>query len=653
MQPGQAFGPFTLEEKLGAGAMGVVWRAAYTKTGQRVAIKIMMPGLDDHNANAQDRFEREAEILKQFSHPNIVRLFGVGKFQGRRYYAMEYIEGETLDRVIARRDRMTWEEVVALGKQLCAALQHAHERGIIHRDLKPSNLMVLRDGTVKLTDFGIAKDMDRTQLTSENCTVGTASYMSPEQCRGERDLTHKSDLYSLGVVFYELATGRKPFEAENAMEMFMQHVSGKFERPSRRALELPIWFDNLICQLLEKKPEQRPRDAAMVGDVLGTIQEKVEAQQSAGVEVATRKRAERRRGGAVRTEADREVLRTLAGRPKRKEPVVHFYQRWWFVAGGVVLVLGGIGTILFLALWLWPRSSVDKLYARAKPLMESPNPDEDWPRAIDPDGGPLIQFERYHADEKGERADQMRQWLGAARKREAEKLVRKYVRFKKEKRPLQVQAQGEVQEEAFAAAWAEEEGDIARAAQRWAKVKELGGKSGWGLLAEARQQQIAALAAEERRLAKHLDDLRDLDYKPSLSPEQRELAQALRYERFGDQFRAYQEFEKLRQKYEKEPDSAFWYLFAAKKANELKPDPGTGDDDDKRNTLIARRLADAQEKKRGQYYADARLTFLDIVALYGSDKRLKDDNKLKKLVDEATQGLEDLKKLLQSGSGGS
>ena len=104
MQPGQAFGPFTLEEKLGAGAMGVVWRAVYTKTGQRVAIKIMMPGLDDHNANAQDRFEREAEILKQFSHPNIVRLFGVGKFQGRRYYAMEYVEGETLDRVIARRD---------------------------------------------------------------------------------------------------------------------------------------------------------------------------------------------------------------------------------------------------------------------------------------------------------------------------------------------------------------------------------------------------------------------------------------------------------------------------------------------------------------------------------------------------------------------
>src|SRR6476646_8850685 len=106
MQPGQAFGPFTLEEKLGAGAMGVVWRAVYTKTGQRVAIKIMTPGLDDTNSSAVDRFE-----------------------------------GEALDRIVARRDRMTWEEVVTLGQQLCAALQHAHERGVIHRDLKPSNLM--------------------------------------------------------------------------------------------------------------------------------------------------------------------------------------------------------------------------------------------------------------------------------------------------------------------------------------------------------------------------------------------------------------------------------------------------------------------------------------------------------------------------------
>ncbi len=279
MLVGQQLGPFAIDKELGAGAMGAVYRARYVKTGQVVAVKVMAPGLGDANPNAVARFEREAAILKQLNHPNIVRLFGVGKYQGTRYYAMEYVVGESLDRVMSRRGRMTWEEVVELGQQLCAALQHAHEAGVVHRDLKPSNLMILPDGTLKLTDFGIAKDLDVTALTSANCTVGTASYMSPEQCRGERDITHKSDLYSLGVVFYELITGRKPFNADNAMEMFMLHVQGTFERPSRLVLDLPVWMDNLICQLLEKKPEQRPFDAAMVHNALGAVQEKVEAQQ--------------------------------------------------------------------------------------------------------------------------------------------------------------------------------------------------------------------------------------------------------------------------------------------------------------------------------------------------------------------------------------
>src|SRR5207244_2745486 len=142
--------------------------------------------------------------------------------------AMDYVQGESLDKTLARRDRFSWEEVVTLGQQLCSALQHAHDKGVIHRDLKPSNLMVLADGTLKLTDFGIAKDLDVTALTEAHCTVGTASYMSPEQCRGQA-LTHKSDIYSLGIVFYELLTGKKPFVSENVMDMFMMHVKGKFE----------------------------------------------------------------------------------------------------------------------------------------------------------------------------------------------------------------------------------------------------------------------------------------------------------------------------------------------------------------------------------------------------------------------------------------
>ena len=305
MLVGQQIGPFLIDRELGSGAMGTVYRGVYSESGIYVAIKLMAPALGTTNSNAAHRFEREAAILKNLRHPNIVRLFGIGKTHGTRYYAMEYIEGESLDKVMARRERMTWEEIIELGQQLCSALQHAHEKGVIHRDLKPSNLMVLRDGTLKLTDFGIAKDMESTALTSANCTVGTASYMSPEQCRGERDLSNKSDLYSLGIVFYELVTGRKPFNADNAMEMFMQHVSGTFERPSRLVPDLPIWFDNLICQMLEKKPEHRPLDAHMVANTLNTIQEKVEAQQSAGVDAARSRRIDRKRDGTKLDEGDR------------------------------------------------------------------------------------------------------------------------------------------------------------------------------------------------------------------------------------------------------------------------------------------------------------------------------------------------------------
>ncbi len=362
MMPGKEVGPFVVERELGFGAIGAVFLARY-KTGQLVALKFIGAGVT--NPKAFDRFEREAEILKQLKHPNIVRLFGHGKHQKLPYYAMEYIEGQTLAEVLQRRGKLPWEEVVALGKQLCAALQYAHELGIVHRDLKPSNLMVQPDGTLKLTDFGIAKDLDSTQLTSEQCTVGTASYMSPEQCKGDRSLTHRSDLYSLGVVLYEMLTGHKPFEADSAMQMFLNHVQGKFERPSREVMDIPPWLDTLVCQLLEKKPDKRPFDAAVVGGALDQVLEKVTAQQSAGVDALT--------GGtmtgmrlATRTLAgeDREAARTLAHslgkKKKRKKP---YYKRAWFQAIWISLGLVFIGGMIVLAV---QPPSADSLYNQAE-----------------------------------------------------------------------------------------------------------------------------------------------------------------------------------------------------------------------------------------------------------------------------------------------
>src|SRR5205814_3731217 len=166
------------------------------------------------------------------------------------------------------------------------ALQYAHDKGIIHRDLKPSNLMVMRDGTLKLADFGIANDMDVTALTGHNSTIGTAAYMSPEQCKGDRHLTNKSDLYSLGIVLYELLTGKKPFVAEATVDMFLKHVNEVPVRPSKLIPDLPVWLDNLVMFLVEKEKDKRPLDAATVKKMLEDIEEKVRTQHSAGADVA-------------------------------------------------------------------------------------------------------------------------------------------------------------------------------------------------------------------------------------------------------------------------------------------------------------------------------------------------------------------------------
>ncbi len=411
MKTGQQIGPFEIEKELGSGAMGTVFRARYAKEGQPpqiVAIKVVSAGLGG-NQRALERFEREVSILKQLQHPNIVRILAAGRVHKSPFYAMEYVEGETLDTVLQRRDRCTWEEVVEIGKQLCAALEHAHDKGIVHRDLKPTNLMVTREGVLKLTDFGIAKDLDRTGLTSAHCTVGTAAYMSPEQCRGDTNLTHKSDLYSTGVMLYELLTGRKPFHADNVVQMFKMHAEGKFERPSRLALEIPIWLDTLVCQLLEKKPEHRPLDAATVARALGEVQQKVETLKSAGVEVA---RQVAKAGAAE----DRETAKTLL-KPFRKKPKKgkRANLELWLKAGGGVAALAAVIAALVLGLRPPP---AEKRYEKGVKLVEQ---GERFIEEGDPDRGQATWYDAEHkylaelAGSDGPLAEKARQQLDIIR----------------------------------------------------------------------------------------------------------------------------------------------------------------------------------------------------------------------------------------------
>jgi predicted Ser/Thr protein kinase len=546
---GQQVGPFVIDKELGSGAMGAVYRGRYTtKKGVLVAIKVMAPGLGTSNSRAAERFEREAEILKQLNHPNIVRLFAVGKHQGVRYIAMEYLQGESLDKVMARRGRMSWEEVVELGQQLCLALQHAHQKGIIHRDLKPSNLMVLPDGTLKLTDFGIAKDTDVTQLTSANCTVGTAAYMSPEQCKGERNLSHKSDLYSLGVLLYELITGRKPFNAENAMEMFMLHVQGTFPRPAKLVMELPVWLDTLICQLLEKKPENRPLDAAMVYNALGSVKEKVEAQQSAGVDVARRRMIDRAPGAPKLDAEDKETARFLLKgkmRPPGRKAGRPFYEKAWFQAAGILTILAGLGLALY---FVFRPPSPDKLYAAADRTLKSIVAD---PTAADAGDG-LIRAYLSNDDHRGKldevrdrdhgavgeylrryeaqlsrdpRTKQMRQWADAIDCAVCERQLMRHLAGSKYVHP-----EGDLEKLAFAAADAEKEAEkgdkLREAIHKWQQVKE-GTDRAWTRTAE-RHLPLCVEAARVLAYEKYADLQRAkalcdrLEKETSARPEEQE-----------------------------------------------------------------------------------------------------------------------------------
>ncbi len=500
MLVGQQLGPFAIDKELGSGAIGAVYRGTYSKTGKRVAIKIMAPGLGKDSASA--RFEREAAILKQFNHPNIVRLIGIGRYHSTPYYAMEYIEGESLDKILGRRGKLTWEEVADFGMQLCAALQHAHEAGVIHRDLKPSNLMILKDGkTLKLTDFGIAKDTDVTALTSANCTVGTAAYMSPEQCRGERDLTAKSDLYSLGIVFYELLTGKKPFEAENAMEVFLKHVQEVPKRPIHQpgCLDIPGWLDTLVNQLMEKKPEQRPLNAAMVYGVLQDIREKAEAQQSAGVVAAKKKLLDTPRDQRQIEDEDRDAARTLLGGKgrlkKKRKNRTGFFGGVLFQASALVALLAGAGLIL----WLVTRPpSPEKLYEQSRKLMETNNP-ADWDKAA-ADRGPMALYLKHYAGRPGKETEQVLKWLEQVDLSQCERMLEKYV-SRQGKAGLQVESQNKAEEAAFEAALAENQGNLDKAKKLWDNIKdEYGPGSGyprWGRIAEQHGKEVARALEQE------------------------------------------------------------------------------------------------------------------------------------------------------------
>ena len=250
---------YRLERKLGSGGMADVWLAEDQELGRHVAVKI----LHERYANDEqfvERFRREATHAAGLSHPNIVSIFDRGVADGSYYIVMEYIEGRTLKELIVTRGPCPLPVAISYTRQILAALRYAHKNGIIHRDIKPHNVIVDREGRVKVADFGIAR-AGASEMTEAGSIVGTAQYLSPEQARGA-PVDESSDLYSTGIVLYELLTGTVPFTGETPVEIAMKHLSQTPETPSALRKDIPHDLDLVVLRALAKEPAERYRTAA-------------------------------------------------------------------------------------------------------------------------------------------------------------------------------------------------------------------------------------------------------------------------------------------------------------------------------------------------------------------------------------------------------
>ena len=257
---GEVFdGRYRINRTIGVGGMAIVYEATDLVTNRRVALKMLKDSISD-NPQALRRFINESKAVAMLNHPNIVKILDVSVKPDHKFIVMEYINGITLRDYMNKKQILNWREALAFITQILLALDHAHMKSVVHRDIKPQNIMVMEGGVIKVADFGIAKIPDAETVTMIDHAVGTIYYISPEQAKGKK-IDSRSDLYSLGVMFYEMVTGKLPFLAENSYGIMHKHINDAPIPPTKLNPRLPLGVEQIILTAMEKAPENRYQTA--------------------------------------------------------------------------------------------------------------------------------------------------------------------------------------------------------------------------------------------------------------------------------------------------------------------------------------------------------------------------------------------------------
>lgn len=253
---------YRIDKIIGVGGMAVVFRAFDILAGRNVAVKILKDDIARDEVSVK-RFINESKAVSMLSHPNIVTIYDVSVRSDAKYIVMEYIEGITLKNYMLKKGKMETGEILSMIEQVLGALEHAHQKGIVHRDIKPQNIMLLKNGIVKVTDFGIAKLPNAETVTVKDSAIGTVFYISPEQASGSK-IDARSDIYSLGVMMYEMATGKLPFTADSPVSVALMQINDTARPVREENPDIPLGLSQIIERAMNKDPELRYQSAGQM-----------------------------------------------------------------------------------------------------------------------------------------------------------------------------------------------------------------------------------------------------------------------------------------------------------------------------------------------------------------------------------------------------